>query len=181
MIALSFKPMLYDSTKYDDDQAIKELMSRFKALPSYIAKKHIKAAIRRTIKPGVSILRKNTPPLDTTRGRRKKGEKPRSSGALRRAATTRVGQTGRNADGFVWGVLGYKAGAESRKAIWLEYGTSRGGPEFAMMRKTIDQFGQPAAKALEKELRLALDKAVKELASGKNPGVGKSGFGTGRG
>jgi hypothetical protein len=170
MIALSFKPMLYDSTKYDEDKVIQGLMSRYMQLPRYIAKKHLKAAMRRTIKPGVPILRKNTPPLNTTRGRRKKGEKPRSSGALRRAVTTRAGQTGRNADGFVWGVLGYKAGPESRKAIWLENGTSRGGPEIAMMRKTIDEFGQPAAKLLAKELALALDKAVKELASGKNPG-----------
>ena len=32
------------------------------------------------------------------------------------------------------------------------------------------EFKQPATAILAKEMRLALDKAVKELASGKNPG-----------
>ena len=170
MIALSFKPMLYDSTSFDNDEAIKVLMARYRALPRYIAKKHLKASMRRVIKPGVPVLRKNTPPLDTRRGRRKKGEKKRSTGSLRRSVTTRVGQTGRNADGFVWGVLGYRAGIESRKAIWLEFGTANGVRPFQMTEKTLQELGQPAAKALAKEMALALDKAVKELASGKNPG-----------
>jgi hypothetical protein len=181
MIALSFKATLYDSTAFDDDAAIKALMARYRALPTYIAKKHMKAAMRRVIKPGVSILRKNTPPLDTRVGRRRKGEKRRSTGDLRRAATTRVGQTGNNATGFVWAVLGYRAGLQSRKAIWLESGTSNGVRPFRMMEKTLQSFRQPATQLLAKELALALDKAVKELASGRNPGVGASGFGPGRG
>jgi hypothetical protein len=170
MIAISFKPMLYDSTVYDDDKVIKVLMNRYRALPRYIAKKHMKAAMRRTIKPGIPVLRKNTPPLSTRRGRRKKGEKPQSTGALRRSVTTRAGQTGNNSTGFVWGVLGYRAGFESRKAIWLNFGTANGVSPFRMTEKTLAEFGQPATKILAKELRLALDKAVKELASGKNPG-----------
>jgi hypothetical protein len=168
MIALSFKPILYDSTKYDDDKVIAALMNRYRALPRFIAKKHLKAAMRRTIKPGVSILRKNTPP-EVRRGRRKKGDKPKSTGSLRRSVTTKAGQTGTNATGFVWGILGYRAGIESRKAIWLNYGT-RSMRAFEMMEKTMAEFKQPSTAILAKELRLALDKAVKELASGKNPG-----------
>jgi hypothetical protein len=170
MIALSFTPKLYDSTAFDNDAAIKVLMARYQALPRYIAKKHLKASMRRVIKPGIPVLRKNTPPLDTRRGRRRKGEKKRSTGSLRRAVTTRAGQTGRNADGFVWGVLGYRAGIESRKAIWLNFGTANGVRPFQMIEKSMQEIRPTAAKALAKEMALALDKAVKELASGKNPG-----------
>lgn len=168
MIGLSFRPTLYDSTSYDNDQAIAALMGRYLELPRSIAKKHMKAAMRRVLRPGVPLLRANTPPTGVKRGRRKAGEKPRSTGALRRAATVRVGTTGKNKDGFVWGILGYKAGIESRKAIWLEYGTIVA-RAFEMMEKTAKQLGNPVARQLEAELAKALEKAVNEARSPKNP------------
>lgn len=172
MIALSWRVDRYDFTDYDADKAVAVVMDRFKSLPRHIARKHIGAAMRRVLKPGVPILRKNTPPMGTRRGRRKKGEKPISTGAMRRAVTTRTGQTGRNEDGFVWGVLGYRASFESRKAIWHQYGTRAGLQGADMIGRTMREFGQPAANKLAAELAVAFDKAAKENASGKNPGYG---------
>ena len=171
MISLSWQLDAHGGNQYDEDAAIGALVGRFKDLPRNIAKKHMKAAMKRVLKPGVPVLRRHTPPLSTRRGRRKKGEKAKSTGSLRRAVATRAGQTGRNSDfnSFVYGVLGYRAGPESRKAIWLEYGTSRGGPRYDMVGKAMKEYGQPAASALAKELAVSLEKAAKEAASGKNP------------
>ena len=173
MISLSWNSS-FEPNSYDANKHIGALMNAYKALPKHIAKKHLKAAMRRLLRPAVPILRRNTPPLGTRRGRRKKGEKPRSSGALRRAVTVRTGQSGKNGafDAFVYGVLGYKASFESRKAIWLQFGTSTGGPAFGMMEKTLAEFGPVAASRLAEEMAKGLEKAAAELGSGKNPGYG---------
>jgi hypothetical protein len=171
MIALSWDSN-FAPNSYDANDHIGALMKAYRNLPRHIAKKHLKAAMRRVLKPGVPILRRHTPPLGTRRGRRKAGEKAQSTGSLRRAVTTRAGQTGRNSDfdAFVYGVLGYRAGPESRKAIWLEFGTSRGGPRYDMVGKAMKEFGNPAANLLAQEMATGLEKAAKEIASGKNPG-----------
>lgn len=70
----------------------------------------------------------------------------------------------------MWGCLGYKAGMQSRKAIWLNYGTAGGVRAVMMIQKTMDQFGPIAASELAREMADGLEKAAKELASGKNPG-----------
>lgn len=159
---------------------IGELVARYKSLPGYIAKKHLKARMRQALKPGVPILRSLTPPEGVRRGRRKKGEKPRSTGALRKAVTTRVAYKGTYRDGVVFGVLGYKAGFDSRKAIWMEFGTSNGILPRLMMERAYKRIAPGMAGRLAEALREGLDAAVRELNSGKNPGVGKSGFGPGR-
>lgn len=175
MISLSFSAVAGQArafgTTADQSKAFDQLMDRYKALPRHIARKHLGAAMRRVLKPAVPILRRNTPPLGTRRGRRKAGAAPSSTGSLRKAVTVRVGQTGNNKDfgSFVWGVVGFKAGPESRKAIWLEYGTSRGGPRYDMVGKTMREYGRPAADNLAAEMAKAFEKAVKEFASGKNP------------
>lgn len=171
MISLSWKSD-FEPNAYDADPMIRALMERYLALPRHIAKKHLGAAMRKVLKPAIPILRRNTPPLGTRRGRRKKGEKARSTGALRRAVTVRVGQTGTNSsfDAFVYGVLGYKKSFESRKAIWLQFGTSGGVRAFKMMEKTLQEFGPVAANKLAAEMAAALEKAAAELSSGKNPG-----------
>jgi hypothetical protein len=173
MISLSWNSS-FEPNSYDADKHIGALMNAYKALPRHIAKKHLKAAMRRLLRPAVPILRRNTPPLGTRRGRRKKGEKPRSSGALRRAVTVRAGQSGNNGafNAFVYGVLGYKAGFESRKAIWLQFGTATGGPAFRMMEKTLAEFGPVAASRMAEEMAKGLEKAAAELGAGKNPGYG---------
>ena len=90
--------------KNPEDQ-IEALMGRYAELPRHIAKKHAQAAVRRVMKDAVPVLRSVTPPVGTRRGRRKKGEKPRSTGALRRSVTTKAKYIGRNADGAVYGVV----------------------------------------------------------------------------
>jgi HK97 gp10 family phage protein len=144
------------------------LMARFAELPRHIAKKHLKAAMKRVLKPGVPTLRRNTPPLSTRRGRARLGEK-RTTGKLRRAVKTKAGYKGTNAAGSVYGVLGYQAGFESQKAIWQEFGTKGGVKPKRMVAKTMEQIGKPAAEALAREMKAALEKAAKELASGMNP------------
>jgi hypothetical protein len=170
MISLSWNSS-FEPNSYDADKHIAALMEAYRSLPRHIARKHLGAAMRRVLRPAVPILRKNTPPLGLRTGRRKKGEKARSSGALRRAVTVRVGQTGRNGafNSFVYGVLGYRAGLQSRKAIWLNFGTSRGLGAYEMIEKTMSEFGPVAANRLAEEMAKALEKAVKEDAAGKNP------------
>lgn len=170
MISLSWNSS-FEPNSYDSDKVITGLMERYRALPRHIARKHIGAAMRRILKPGIPILRRNTPPVGLKRGRRKAGQKARSTGALRRAVTVRVGQTGKNNDfnSFVYGVLGYKASFESRKAIWLQFGTSGGVKAYQMMEKTLQEFGPVAAETLARELAAAFEKAVAESGSGKNP------------
>lgn len=150
---------------------LEALGKSYEQLPKHIAKKHMAAALRRAVRKagGVSILRQNTPPIGTRRGRRRKGEKARSTGDLRRSVTIKAGWKGTNADGTAYAMLGYKYGWNSRKAIWAEYGTNwRVG--IGMMQRTFQQVKQPAAAATAGELAISLEKAVKELSAGKNPG-----------
>lgn len=158
----------FEPNTYDADLQISKLMKRYRELPGHIARKHLKASLGRVVRPGVKVLRRNTPPLSTRRGRRKKGEKALSTGALRRSVKVRTGHTGRvNAfDSFVWAVLGYRASFESRKAIWLQYGTSGGVRPYDMIGKTMTEIGPPAASQLAEEMGKALEKAVKDLAPG---------------
>jgi hypothetical protein len=162
----------FEPNSYDADKHIGALMQKFQTLPRHIAKKHLKAAMRRTLKPGIPILRRNTPPLGTRRGRRKAGQKPRSTGDLRRRVTTKAGQTGNNNafGSFIWGVLGYRLKGQDRKPIWLNYGTSHGVKAYAMIENTMREFGQVTAQRLAEEMGAALEKASNELANGKNPG-----------
>jgi len=152
---------------------IQALMDRFSALPRYIAKKHLQAAMKRTVADGVPVLRQLTPPLGVTRGRRRKGSFTalnRTTGNLRRSATTKAKYIGRNAEGVVYGVVGYRAGFNSRKAIWLEYGTRRGIRPQNIIEQFKQRYGQPSLARLATEMANALEKGAKELASGKNPG-----------
>lgn len=160
---------------------IQSMMNRFQSLPRHIAKKHLVAAMRRALKEGEPILKRNTPVgrklvrqgikrSDSgtfTRGSQK--IKSVRVGNLRRAVTTRAKYIGRNSDGSVVGTLGYKFGFESRKAIWLEFGTSRGLDPRAMVQKTMSAYAGPAVSKLVAEMATALDKAVRELEGGKNP------------
>ncbi len=153
----------------DGQNHIKSLMRKFSELPRHIAKKHLQAAMKRALKPGVPALRANTPPLNTRRGRARKGEK-RTTNALRKAATAVAKYKGRNANGYVTGILGYRYGTESRKAIWQEFGTSHGIIPKRMMEKTMQQVGPPAADVLAQEMAIALERAAAEIEAGMNPG-----------
>lgn len=152
---------------------IADLAKSYQDLPKHLAKKHMLAAMRRAIvkSKGVSILRANTPPVNTRRGRRKKGEKAGSTSELRRSVTTKAKWIGNNKTGAAVAGLGYKYGWNSRKAIWKEYGTrwERG---IAMMQRTFEQIRGQVAASLAGELADALEKAAAEVAGGKNKGYG---------
>lgn len=180
MISLSWNSS-FEPNSYDADKHIGALMNAYRSLPVYIARKHLMAAMRKILRPAVPILRKNTPPLGTRRGRRKKGERKRSTGNLRRAVTVLAGQTGKNKEfnAFVWGEVGYKKGPESRKAVWLQFGTSGGIKPYNMIEKTLAEYGPVAASRLADEMAKALEKATAEAASGKNPGMSKRGLAAG--
>ena len=158
------------------------LMARYAALPRHIAKKHLQAAMKRAMKDGIPVLKRLTPKgaTRTVRASLKRGgggrfvqgsgKKSRvRGGALRRAVTTKAKYIGKNAAGTVYGVVGYRAGFESRKAIWLEFGTSRGVKPQQIIEKFKREYGGPAAERLASEMALAYDKAAAELASNMNP------------
>ncbi len=157
---------------------IQALAAKYRELPRHIAKKHMKAAMRATIRTGVPILKKNTP---KQKSRLVLGRNVRSGeytarkvkgGSLRRAATVRTGTLGRNTDydQVVFAVLGYRYGWESRKAIWLERGTSHGVRAQRMVEKTLAEFGKPCAATLAAEMAARLEKAAAEIAGGRNIG-----------
>jgi hypothetical protein len=151
------------------------LMQSYAKLPRHIAKKHLQAAMKRALKEGVPILKKNTPKGATRVVRSSAASGSRRlakvrGGALRRAATTKAKYIGRNKDGVVVGTLGYKYGAESKKAIWLEFGTSRGIEPRRMVQRSMAEVRPKAAKRLVVEMALALGEAAKEVAGGKNKG-----------
>lgn len=156
------------------------MMKRFDELPRHIAKKHLQAVVKRVGKDGVKVLKGFTPVggMRTIKSTIVKGEMrenvKRRGGALRRAAAVKTKYKGTNKSGSVYGVLGYKYGAESRKAIWLEYGTNRIKP-FSMVGRTLQQWKGPAAQMMAKEMAVALEKAARELASGMNPGMSRRG------
>jgi hypothetical protein len=176
VISLSWNSS-FEPNSYDANEHIGALVSALKEMPRHIARKHAKAAMRRTLKHGIPILRRNTPPLGTRRGRRKSGQRAKSTGDLRRRVTTKAGQTGNNGDfgAFVWGVLGYRIKGQDRKPIWLNFGTSHGVRAYDMIGKTMAEMGPVAAEKLAAELAIAVEKAANELASKKNPGMSKRG------
>jgi hypothetical protein len=177
----------------DMDGQISALMSRFDALPNHIAKKHAAAAVKRVMKGIVPILKKNTP----KRGKRIvfnnrrpggeygvtkiKGGSLRASVAIKATyiRTKGIGST-------VTGVVGYQSGKkdpyngvpQSRKAIWLEFGTENA---FArgMVAMTLRQVGSVSAQKLAAEMSAALEKAANELAAKMNPGMSKRGLAAG--
>lgn len=155
------------------------LAGRFEALPAHISKKHLVAALRKSMRDvkGPQLLRKNTPPLNTKRGRRPAGAK-KSSGALRRSVIVKAKWIGRNKSGAAFAGLGYKYGPESRKAIWLEFGTTYLAAR-KMAERTYNEIKGAAASKLSSNLRDALDKATAELAA--NPGMSKRGISMGLG
>jgi hypothetical protein len=154
---------------------IAELMRRYNELPRSIAKKHLQAAMKRAGKTAVPLLKKNTP----KGGTRTVGSNRKRGGSLRRAATFVARYKGRNRDGSVFGILGYKYGMESRKAIWLEFGTTRGIEPRDIVKKTYTASKGIIASRLEAEMVLALTKATNEANSPMNPRMSRRGSAAG--
>jgi hypothetical protein len=161
---------------------IDSLMNRYRELPRHIARKHLKAAMNRSLAGAKPALRAVTPKA-RPRNRRNaiardaggrfvkgSGKKLRLRGGdLRRAVVTKSKWVGKARDGFVVGVVGYRGGLQSRKAIWLEYGTTKMRAR-ELIPPFIQSYGRPQAKTLAMEMKKALKAAVREMASGRNPG-----------
>jgi hypothetical protein len=164
---------------------IGELMKRYAELPRSVAKKHLQAAMKRAGKQAIPILKKNTPKAKTRVVFHRQGPageygaKKVKGGSLRRAATFTARYKGRNADGAVFGILGYKYGWESRKAIWLEFGTTRGIEPRKMVDKSLAASKAIVGPRLEAEMAAALEKAVNEANSPMRPGMSKRGLAAG--
>jgi HK97 gp10 family phage protein len=163
--------------------SIGRIAKRYAELPRHIAKKHTQAALKRALSTSraVQTLKANTPKGKAYYVRRgvsrsgggqfvkgSGGWSRQPAGALRRSVTLKSKYIGTNASGAAIAVVGYKYGPESRKGIWLEFGTRRMRP-VAMVDKTMRTVGPAARSALLKELREALVKAVREVAGGRNP------------
>jgi hypothetical protein len=173
-----------DFQRWDADVA--DLMASYAAMPKHIAKKHLLASMKFAIRSarGIQVLKAMTPKAktrtvrsgikrDERRGTFSKGSQgweKQKGGALRRAVTVNARYIGRNKDGVAVAVLGYKYGKDSKKAIWLEYGTSRGIEPRRMGEKAMKQIGPAVRSALGKQLAVAIDSANREIAKGKNPG-----------
>lgn len=153
---------------------IGDLMNSYAKLPRHIAKKHLQAAMKRALKDAVPVLKAETPKGGSRRVVGQEGkQKAKRGGALRRAATAKAKYYGKNDSGTVAGTLGYKAGTESRKAIWLEFGTSRGIEPRRIVDRVMKRVSGPIRGKLAREMAAALEKAANEVASGKNKGYGK--------
>lgn len=148
-----------DPTQLDGE--IGALIERYAALPKAVARTHAAASMKRAAKDGIPVLRRNTPPSSNSRrGRRRKGEK-RSTGLLRRAVTSKGKYVpGRNPKAYA--VLGYRGGEQSRKAIWMEFGTKRNLAPRSMVQKTMSEYGGPAAAKVARELAVGLERAAKD-------------------
>jgi hypothetical protein len=156
----------------DVDKQIGALVVSLQQLPRNLANKHLKAAVGRAVRPFVGVLRRNTPPMTVKRGRpakrdssgkfiaKKPGPAARSTGALRRSVAVRT----KARKAVASAILGYRAGAESRKAIWLEFGTSRGIDPREMVKKTMDEIRPKVQSLLPKELKVALERAARDSA-----------------
>ena len=141
------------------------LVKAFDNLPKSIAKKHMKSAMKKALKFAAPVLKANTPKGKAQRGADGKKIKG-SSGSLRRAVTVRSTFVGKNKGGFVVGAVGYKHGEQSRKAIWVEFGTARGISPQGFMDKTYNQIRGQVSEELTRELAHALEKAAKDSAPG---------------
>lgn len=141
------------------DREIGKLVRSFGQLEPRIRNKHLRAAVGRAARPFVPDLRRVTPPVGTRRGRRSKGEKPKSTGALRRSVRVRT----KSKKDAAFAVLGYRAGDESRKAIWLEFGTKKGIAPRGMVKNLTSEITPKVQARLPAELKIALDRAVRDL------------------
>ena len=150
---------------------IGSLMAGFNALPRHVAKKYLGAAMKRALKIGVPVLKRNTPVGKVLKANKKGVVKLRNSGALRRAATAKSKYVGTNKDGLVVGILGYKYGDQSKKALWLEFGTSRGIKPRRMASRALNECRNDIAAKLCKELAASLEAAATEIRDGRAVGT----------
>ena len=145
------------------------LLNAYKKLPGHIAKKHLRASMRRSIKPFVPALKAAT---------------PKQSGNLRRSVKTMAKFYQSANHGAVAGYVGFSRGSKTKNNMGnhsaiVEYGTGErrrknGGssgrmPARRMLATTLSQHGAGILKNVVTELAVGLERAARELAA-KNGG-----------
>lgn len=152
---------------------VQDLIKRFRELPTNIAKKRMRSAIRKAIKPFEPTLRANT---------------PYRTGQLMRSIISKVKVYDKPTHGAIVSVIGYARGSLQKRrgqfvvsgsghhALLVENGTKprtrkNGGscgtmPARHMARRTLDATRQPVLSALVSELASALEKATQEIGNG---------------
>jgi len=165
-------PGLFFSAFWSDrsNRDIDDLIRAYAKLPGALARKHMKAGIRRSIKPFVPALKAAT---------------PRSTGNLRRSVTTVV-KFGKKVSrgpneafrGTVFGVVGFsrkgkKKNQKGDHSVLVEQGTKprrrKSGastgkmPPKHMLRDTLAAKKEGILSNLELELGVSLERATNEL------------------
>lgn len=166
-------PGLFFSAFFSDksNRDLDDLIRAYAKLPGSIARKHLKAAIRRSIKPFVPALKSAT---------------PRSTGNLRRSVTTVVKfgtkvsrGSGEAFRGTAIGIVGYsrkgkKKNQKGDHSVLVEAGTKprrrkRGGstgtmPPKHMLRDTLAAKKSGILANMEIEMGVSLERATQEAA-----------------
>lgn len=147
------------------ERETKHLLDAYRQLPPAIAKKHLRAAMRRSIKPFIPILRKET---------------PRRTGNLRRSVKSVVRFYKSAEHGSVAGIVGFgRGGANQRKmgnhSAIVESGTkirrkANGAvcgrmPARLMLQKSMAMNSRAILSNVSSELAFSLEKAARELAN----------------
>lgn len=151
------------------EKETKHLIDAYRKLPPYIAKKHLRASMRRSIKPFVPALKAAT---------------PKRSGNLRRSVKAMAKFYKRAEHGSVAGVVGFSRGSKTvrnmgnhsaivndgtelrRKASGASTGRM---PARRMLQQTLASHGKAILANVVSELAVGLERAAKELAA-KNKG-----------
>jgi hypothetical protein len=149
---------------------VTDIVSAFRKLPTHIAKKHLRAAMGRTIKPFIPALRAST---------------PKYTGNLKRSVSSVTRFYDRADHGAVVGVVGFSRGGKTKRnmgnhGLFVEAGTKPrrtrakrfcgSMPARGMLRATLSTMRGQILANLGMEMAVALERATRELASGKNPG-----------
>ena len=163
--------MSYFSDKSNRD--LDDLIRAYGQLPGSLARKHLKAAIRRSIRPFVPALKAATP-------RGKTGNLRRSVKTVVRFGNKVSRSSWGNFRGTAYGVVGFSKGGEKKNqkgshAAFVEEGTKprvrkrRGStgamPPKHMLRDTLASKKSGILSNLELEMGVSLERATRELAT----------------
>ena len=169
------------------DAGFSDIAYRFKQLPRHVAYKHMAAAMKRALRKARAVptlkevcreklnLRGTVvtkdPPKRNKEGKFKKGwNRRRRGGDFLKAIDVYSSKPkfGKDPRPLV-AKVGWKYGPESKKAIWLEFGTKRGVAPRRMAEETFMRIRGSAMAGMQAEMLIALDRAAKDLGQAKDP------------
>lgn len=179
--------VIFDSLSYAGD--CRALAAGFRDLPSVLAKKHIKAAMNRAVKPFIPALRAATPRFKgkrvktaavarDDRGRYVAGSGKKTTvkpGALRRSIKSITKFTTKSNHASFYTKVGFARGeGKGNHALWVEQGTgprrvkSTGANRGAVsarwfLRRTFDAMQSGISASIGLHLSAGLEAAAREL------------------